>query len=397
MHAPTRSGRVFDSVSKVRELFRVMLEERSDEAIAAEGQTRTTMKIAIQPDDYTAPTRPEGSDASSPRWAEAIQAAGHEVCWVDVHRADILEQVRGCQGFMWRWAHFGGMARIARRLLPVLESELGLCVYPDQKTCWHYEDKIAQSYLLESLAVPIPKTWVFHQRQLAIDWSKQATYPLVIKLATGAGSSNVQLVSTEGEAREWIEVMFGQWNTSLDPDAEQLSIARRMTAATQLLATGRAPSPLRADHEPQRGYVLFQEFLPGNAFDTRVTVIGRRAFGFRRLNREGDFRASGSGRLDYDRDGVDLGAVRLAYETAAALAAQSLAIDGLKRGEDWVVGEVSYAYVSEVIHDCPGHWELDGSPETGDLLWVAGSMWPEDAQIEDFLARLSAREAKREA
>jgi hypothetical protein len=143
--------------------------------------------------------------------------------------------------------------------------------------------------------------------------------------------------------------------------------------------------------------VLFQEFLPGNAFDTRVTVIGRRAFGFRRLNREGDFRASGSGRLDYDRDGVDLDAVRLAYATAAALEAQSVAIDGLMRGEDWVVGEVSYTYVSELIHDCPGHWELDGSPETGDLLWVAGSMWPEEAQIEDFLARLSARETKREA
>ncbi len=355
------------------------------------------MKIAIQPDDYTAATRPEGSDASSPRWAEAIQAAGHEVRWVDVHRADILEQVRGCQGFMWRWAHFGGMARIARRLLPVLENELGLCVYPDQRTCWHYDDKIAQSYLLESLAVPIPKTWVFYDRQAAISWSQQATYPLVIKLSTGAGSSNVQLVSSVSEAGKWIETMFSRWNTSLDPGAVRLSLGKRVAAASRLLVSGREPSRLRADHEPQRGYVLFQEFLSGNEFDTRITVIGRRAFGFRRFNREGDFRASGSGRLDYEREGVDLDAVRLAYATAAALGAQSVAIDGLKRCDEWVVGEVSYTYVSEAIHDCPGHWELEGTPTAGELSWVDDSIWPEQAQIEDFLARLEAHGQTREA
>lgn len=355
------------------------------------------MKIAIHPDDYTAPTQPEGSDASSARWADAIRAAGHEVHWVDVQRADILEQVRGCQGFMWRWAHFGGMARIARRLLPVLENELGLCVYPDQKTCWHYDDKIAQSYLLEALAVPIPKTWVFYDRQVAIEWSEQAAYPLVIKLSSGAGSSNVQLVSSVGEARNWIETMFTRWSTSLDPGDSELSLGKRVAAAAELLAGGRSPSPLRGDHEPQRGYVLFQEFLPGNEFDTRITVIGHRAFGFRRLNREGDFRASGSGRVDYDRDRVDLGAVRLAYSVTAALGAQSIAIDGLRRGAEWVVAEVSYTYVSGSIHDCPGHWELCGSPEEGELSWVDGSIWPEEAQIQDFLERLEVRGATQAA
>jgi glutathione synthase/RimK-type ligase-like ATP-grasp enzyme len=378
------------------EVFRGTLDERFHDEIVAQGRARTSMKIAIQPDDYTAPTRPEGSDASSPRWAEAIVAAGHEVRWVDVHRADILEQVRGCDGFMWRWAHFGGMARIARRLLPVLEYQLGLCVYPDQKTAWHYEDKIAQSYLLEALAVPIPETWVFYDRQIATDWSEQAVYPLVIKLSTGAGSSNVQLVSNAGEARKWIDLMFDRWNTSLDPAASPLSLGKRFTASAQILATGNLPSGLRADHEPQRGYVFFQEFLPGNDFDTRITVIGNRAFGFRRMNREGDFRASGSGRLDYDRDAVDLDAVRLAYATTAALGAQSIAIDGLRRGDQWVVGEVSYTYMSDAIHDCPGHWELRGTPATGELVWVDGSIWPEQAQISDFLGRLEAGGNKRE-
>lgn len=47
-------------------------------------------------------------------------------------------------------------------------------------------------------------------------------------------------------------------------------------------------------------YVYFQDFIPGNDFDTRVTIIGDRAFGFTRNVRPGDFRASGSGNVGYD-------------------------------------------------------------------------------------------------
>lgn len=349
------------------------------------------MRIAIHPDDYTSPGDPALSDASSGRWAEALEAAGHEVKWVNVHKADILEQVRDCQGFMWRWAHFGGMSRIARRLLPVLENELGLCVYPDQKTCWHYDDKIAQSYLLEALNLPIPKTWVFFDRDEAARWASTAHYPVVVKLSAGAGSSNVQLLENAEQATSFVDQMFSQWRTTLDPKANRFAASKRPAAATALVATGQVPSLLRADHEPQRGYVLFQEFLDGNAFDTRITVIGNRAFGFRRHNREGDFRASGSGNIDYDRQAIDLDAVRLAFRTAAALGSQSVAIDGLKRGDDWIVGEVSYTYMSGAVAACDGHWVCDGEAEDGNLTWVEGAMWPEQAQIEDYLARLAKR------
>ena len=108
------------------------------------------MKIAIQPDDYTDPAKPERIDASSPKWAELLLEAGHEIRWVNVFLPDILDQIKGCHGFMWRWGHAGGMGRIARRLLPILERQLGLALYPDINTCWHYDDKIAQTYILKA-------------------------------------------------------------------------------------------------------------------------------------------------------------------------------------------------------------------------------------------------------
>ena len=331
--------------------------------------------VAIQPDDYG-----EG-DASSPIWAELLRSAGFEVKWVNVYQADVLQQVRGCIGFMWRHGHFGGMGKIARRLLPVLEHELGLVVYPDAPTSWHYDDKIAQAFLFEALGIPSPRTWVWFDGAAALKWAASTTYPKVLKLSAGAASTNVRLVESETEARRWIKRLFGPGVTSLD-DAE-FSPRARLTAGWAL---ARARLPYRMPHH---GYVLFQEFLPGNSWDTRVTVIGDRAFGYRRHNRPGDFRASGSGRRDYD--GVDERFVRLAFKTARLLESKSCAIDGLWDGEAAVTSEVSYTYVSKSVRDCPGHWELDGDPEEGRLRWIPGHMWPEEAQIQDFLVRLRRR------
>ena len=53
------------------------------------------------------------------------------------------------------------------------------------------------------------------------------------------------------------------------------------------------------------------------------------------------------------------------------------------RGEEVVVGEISYTYASWAVHECPGHWDKE-------LRWHPGTMWPEEAQAADFLARLTA-------
>ncbi len=55
------------------------------------------------------------------------------------------------------------------------------------------------------------------------------------------------------------------------------------------------------------------------------------------------------------------------------------------------VGEISYTYLSEAVYKCPGHWELEGPPDTGNLRWVDRQMWPEEAQVQDFVGRLDER------
>lgn len=329
------------------------------------------MIVAIQADNYGP------NDSSSPVWRRLLQEAGHEVRDVNVYRSDILGQLKGCHGFMWRHAHTPAMRQIARRLLPVIERELGLVVYPDQNTCWHYDDKIAQQYILEAAGIPTPRTWIWFDEGLALDWARTAKYPLVIKLWSGAGSSNVRLVPSFSDAEKWIARLFGKGLVNLDN--HRIRPLHRLTNALVLLYRGEIPWPW----ELHKDYVLFQEFLSGNDFDTRITVIGNRAFGFRRFNRPMDFRASGSGIIDHSPEKIDVESVRLAFEVSRKLNAQSVAIDGLRDGERRVVAEVSYTYASWAVRSCPGHWDVE-------LKWHAGQMWPEEAQIRDFMNRLHA-------
>jgi hypothetical protein len=341
--------------------------------------------VAIQPDYYEYP--------SSPKWAGALEAHGYEVRWVDVYRGDILEQLKGCVGFMWRWGQYGGMGRIARRLLPVLENELGMVVYPDQKTCWHYDDKIAQFYLLQAHGILIPKTYLFFNREAAREWAQDAPLPLVLKFAAGAGSQNVRLIESRAELFAWIDRVFTFRLSSLDDwERTRLPLPIRLRKMAGVLKRGVMPDLFDNGYDLQTGYILLQEFLPNNPYDTRVTIVGKRGFGFLRYNREGDFRASGSGMQNFDPAIIDQTFIRLGYQIAEKLACQSVAIDGLYSHGECAVCEISYTYLSKAVHDCPGHWELEGKPESGELIWVEGPMWPEQAQVEDFIERLRERE-----
>jgi glutathione synthase/RimK-type ligase-like ATP-grasp enzyme len=329
------------------------------------------MLVAIHPDFWDA-AEGERANSSSPKYAAILQKAGHEVRWVDIFKSDIVSQVQGCHGFIWRHGHHSTMVRVAKLVLPVLERELGLMMYPDQRTCWHYDDKLAQKLLFEAHAVPAPKTWVFWDNvDAALEFARSAQYPLVLKLASGAASQNVRLLRGFDEAEPWIRRLMGDGAYNLDH--------------------AKACQPHQVLFAHHKNYVLLQEFLPENPFDTRITVIGNRAFGYRRFNRPNDFRASGSGLTDHNPADINPAAVRLALLAAQRLASQSLAFDIVHRGDEQMILEVSYTYVSWMVKDCPGHWEIDGDPETAPLRWVEGHVWPEEAQMADYLPRLEER------
>jgi hypothetical protein len=139
----------------------------------------------------------------------------------------------------------------------------------------------------------------------------------------------------------------------------------------------------------QRGYAYFQDFLPNNKYDTRITVIGNRAFGFTRNVRTNDFRASGSGDINYDMDKIDSRCLKIAFEVAEKLGTQSLAFDFIfDQKHEPRIGEISYCYQNKAVYNCPGHWD-------DKLNYREGHVWPEDAIITDFLEDIVLKEDSR--
>lgn len=314
---------------------------------------------------------------------------------VDCFAADIIEQVRGCQALFWHWEHHDNSAALFARQLIASVEKMGVSVFPDTATCWHYDDKVGQKYLLEATGAPLIPSHVFYEMDEALDWIEQAKLPLVWKLRGGAGSENVRLVETKNHARMIIRRSFRRGWAAPRWHAvnERLWQFRRDRTFRSFVGIGRGlvrtvvPHKKNRGRPVERGYVLFQDFVPENRFDIRVVVIGENAFGLKRMVRTGDFRASGSGAIIYDAASIPEACIRTAFDVTRALHSQSCAFDFVLSGDEWLIVEISYAISAEAYRGCPGVWDSQ-------LRWHAVPVTPERFMIETLLDELRCRAAK---
>lgn len=343
----------------------------------------TDPRIAVHVDPAGHP------DSWAPGWIEALERRGAEARRIDFRDPGSIGKIRDCHGAMWHWFHIPDDKQAAPKILTAVEFGLRLPVFPSFATRWHYDEKVAQHYLLESIGVPRVPSRVFWRRAEAMEFLRGCAYPLVFKLSVGAGSVNVVRLDTRKEAEDMVSRMFGRgihpYMLAGGPSAKPRAAGgargawrSRLSDALAYALRGEPPPP--PDHYlGQKNYVYLQDFVRGNPHDIRVTVIGDRAFGFIRRNRPGDFRASGSGLIDHDPGNVPLEAVRIAHEISTRNRFQSMAYDFLLSGRgDVLLNEISYGYVSAAVRECPGCWGRD-------LAWRPGKIVPEDAHVEDFL------------
>ena len=261
----------------------------------------------------------------SDRWTELAASRGIDVRMLNAKTPEFFDALAHCDGFMWRFGYSALELELAKRVIQAIEHGMRIPVFPTTRTAWHFEDKIAQHYLLKAAACPSPRTHVLWSYDQAARFCETASYPFVAKLSSGIQSRNVTLVRNPGEAQRLINLLFRSGTLTIEsPPSRAKRLLGRAFLPLKLLMGADFPRGL------QTGYLLAQEFLPGNEFDTRITIIGNRAFAFRRMNRPGDFRASGSGRIDWNPEAIDLDAVHLAFDVSDGLQTQSLAVDVLR-------------------------------------------------------------------
>lgn len=325
----------------------------------------------------------------SDRWIAYCEKKSIPYKLVNAFDSDIVEQLSDCDAFMWHHHHAVYKDVVAAKKILFALEHAGIKVFPDFKTGWHFDDKVAQKYLLEAIGAPLVPSYVFYDKQEALEWINNTKFPKVFKLKGGAGSTNVRLVNNKREAKKIVSRAFGKGvshNNLISIMKESFRKYRRRDLnykglLSALLTTFKAKLLYRFDAR-DIGYVYFQDFMPNNKFDVRVLVSGGvKAAGFKRYVRKGDFRASGSGEISYLD--IDEYLVKISFSISRKLGLESVAFDFVynEAGEPMIV-EMSYGYVLGLIEKAPGYWDSE-------LVWHDGQFQPQDEIMKSLMEKVA--------
>ena len=302
-------------------------------------------------------------------WIEYCEKKG--ICYqiLNAYDNNIVDQLSDCDAFMWHYHHGSNKDKLfAKQLLFSLES-IGLIVFPNFKTGWHFDDKVGQKYLFEAYGIKCAKTYVFYDKKEALAWVNSTVFPKVFKLRRGAGASHVYLIKSWREAIKFINKAFGcgfkafsGWNYF--KNAVKLYCSKTLSLPGVIKAFGRVfIVPHSIKNLPRESqYVYFQEFIPNDGYDFRLEIVGDKAIAMVRFVRKNDFRASG-GHMDYfNHELITKEVINFGFEIADKLGTQSCALDIVRHKEtkELFLIEISYCYGVDQDEFNHGYWDRDG-------------------------------------
>jgi glutathione synthase/RimK-type ligase-like ATP-grasp enzyme len=330
------------------------------------------MKIAIH----------HKKDGFSQQWINYCDGRGIAYKLVDCYSDRIVKELDDCDALMWHFHQTNCKdVLFAKQLLFSLQAG-GKVVYPDFNTAWHFDDKLGQKYLLESAGLPLVPTYVFYNKSDAMNWVQEADFPKVFKLRTGAGSSHVHLVEDRQKANKLVSRAFGKGFNQYEPGSNLRERWRKFNSGISSfwdVLKGVARFGYKPEFDKiagkEMGYIYFQDYIPENEFDIRVIVIDGKAFAIKRMVRENDFRASGSGFVKYEKENFPAETIQLSFKTAEKLNTQSLALDFVYKNQTPLIVELSYAFTKEVYDECQGYWDRD-------LNWHEGRFNPQGWMVD---------------
>lgn len=302
---------------------------------------------------------------------------------VDPYDTDVVSKVEDCDVFMWHHSQNNYKDILFANQLLFSLQQAGKIVYPDFYSNWHFDDKLGQKYLMEAICAPLVKTYVFYEKDAALKWAKSTNYPKVFKLRCGAASTNVRLVHSYSDCKRYINKAFGKgfpafdsFNNLKECIKQKQGLKKFLSAIYRILIP---PKEFKFFNK-EMGYVYFQDFMPGNEYDTRVVIIaGKYACAERRNNRKGDFRASGSGSFSYD--GIDEKIIAIAFKIAKKLQMQTVAFDFVyDEQKNPRIVEYCFGFGVGGLRNSPGYY-------TEDMVWHVCEDVPVFEWVIDYITK----------
>ena len=271
---------------------------------------------------------------------------------LDINNFDFWEKIKSCDFFLAKFAQIDDDLHLMSEIVPIINLYLKIPCFPNYNTVWHYDDKVRQYYLLKQFDFPVVESYIFWDKKRALDWAESINYPVVFKLKGGAGSVNVSLVKSKRVAKKIVRKSFGKgihpyWYAlygkfkAFNWDYQKIFKYFLRPYYKQYFKDANA----FPNYSRHKNYVYFQKYMPNNDYDTRVAILGKRAWAFKRFNRKNDFRASGSNMYDTRRDQINKQMIHIAFDVSEKLGFQSMAFDFVyNENKEPVILEISYTY-----------------------------------------------------
>jgi hypothetical protein len=273
--------------------------------------------------------------------AQAAALRGHDAHMFDDPRTPD-------EGYAFMHMHYHPQVRERhKRYMQVMAMNPRLTLVPSYRMSVMYDDKAEQA---RQLSKWLPRTQIFWTPNGARNWlEKMGTYPFVSKTNEGAASNNVRLINTIDDAKT--EVRFAFSDIGIKCKYGQI----------------------------QRGYLLWQEFIPENTGDLRVVAIGSKRIMLKRVNRGDKAVSDGAGRV------TPITGLTEEYLSALEFAHSFFVGEGIKWGgvdliynkakQKWVALETTVGWTMHAYHDCAffkfdpsaGAWMNEG--RTGADAW----------------------------
>jgi glutathione synthase/RimK-type ligase-like ATP-grasp enzyme len=218
--------------------------------------------------------------------------------FIDIYCSDFMEEAKDFDLVLWRTLNTPSSQWEAETKIRLLEEELGIICFPSSKDVWWYENKERQYYLLKQKGLPMVETFISHNRAEALAYVENCEYPFVSKISIGSGSLGVRKIRDKRAARHLCRQVFGRGKSTY------------------------------WSYLKQKDYVYFQRMVENDGVDLRVINMGDNYFGYYRHANDGDFRASGTGKVEKHQ--LPVAALELARQTKLALnAREMIAVDFL--------------------------------------------------------------------
>lgn len=303
-------------------------------------------------------------------WIQYCENNDIDYAIVNCFDNNILEELKDFDMLLWHFSHYSLQEMLFARTILDSAKRIGLKVFPDFNTAWHFDDKVAETYLLKTVNAPIPKSWMFYTKESTISFlNNRCTYPVVAKLKSGSGSSNVKLLKNKGMAIKYTSKMFRD-GFKTAPNIlfkTKSNIKSSNNLQTFIKRAKRIPDFIQSLSKSrqlpnEKGYVFLQEFIPNDGYDLKVVIVGEKASFLARDVRTGDFRASGGGTIRYDKKYITQEVLDIAFKISNTLKFQCMGYDFVidNRNQEPKIVEISYGFSHTAQMELGGYWTSQG-------------------------------------